>query len=108
MADNTREGRLVTKCSKEMVVRMRTTIEKDCRKALRDVASSVATSHETIPHILCKDLNMRKTSLHMMSKVLTDDQKAEHIRICCDWLKVDASENIFSRVVTEDQSWVFE
>ncbi len=44
----------------------------------------------------------------MVPRVLTEDQKNERIRICCDWMVADEEEDIFSRVITGDESWVFE
>ncbi len=44
----------------------------------------------------------------MVSRVLTEDQKNERIRICCDWMVADEEEDIFSRVITGEESWVFE
>ncbi len=108
VTDDLCKGRPVTAHSKEMVASVWNTIKENHHKMLRDVASSVGTSHETIRSILHEDLNMRKVLPHMVPKVLIDDQKVEHIRICCNWLLVDESKDIFSGIVTGDKSWIFE
>lgn len=108
VTDDAREGRPVTARSNEKVAAVRTQIDADRRKPLRDVASSVGISHETVRSILRENFNMSKVSPHMVPRVLTDEQKHDRIRIVCDWLVADESEDIFSRVITGDESWVFE
>ena len=108
VTDDPREGGPTTARSKGMVALVKTKINEDRRRSLREVAASTGTSHETVSRILREHFNMWKVSPHMVPRVLTDNQKEDRIRICCDWLVADHSADIFSRVVTGDKSWVFE
>ncbi len=105
--NNPHGGRPRTVRTNENVALVRSTINADRRKMLRNVASDIGISHETVRSIFRENLNLRKVSSHMVPRVLTEDQKNEQIRICCDWIVPDEEEDIFSRIITRDKSWVF-
>ncbi len=50
---------------------------------------------------------MNKVSLHMVPRVLTEEQKETSVWICTDWFEADAADDIFSRVVIGNESWVY-
>ncbi len=97
-----------TACTNKNVALVRSTISANCQKTLRDVASNIGISHKTVRSIFRKNLNLRKVSPRMVSRVLMEDQKNERIWICCDWMVANEEEGIFSCVIAGDESWIFE
>ncbi len=71
------------------------------------VAGSVGTSHKTIGKTLHQDHNSSKVSPHTVLRMLTTDQKETRIHLCQEWLEAD-EDDIFSRVITGDESCLFE
>ncbi len=44
----------------------------------------------------------------MVPKILTAEQKALRVQLCEEWMNADLEEGILNRVVTGDESWVYE
>ncbi len=94
--------------SEALLVCVKTKINKNHCVSLRDVTGSVRTSPETICKILLKDFNLSKVFAHMVLQVLITDQKGTYVHICLEWLEADEDDDIFSQVITGDESWLFE
>ncbi len=79
-----------------------------CRRRLWDVASSIGVSHKGVHMVLKQELHMSKVSPHLLPKVLTEEQKVEHVRIAQDCLHEEETDSILECTITRDESWVFE
>lgn len=106
--DDAREGRPKTARAPLVATKIKSTINEDRRQTLRDVASKINISHESVRTVLKEDFRMNKVSPKMVLRVLTDDQKALRKQLCEDWLEAEKAEGILSRIITGDESWVYE
>ncbi len=80
-------------------------LKDDRRLSIREIAYITNINRETVRQIITEDLNMRKVCAKLVPKHLTDEQKANRVRICEDWLE---NWDIFENVITGDESWIFE
>ena len=106
--DDEREGRPASAHAPALVAAVRNTIEKDRRQTLRDVASASGVSHESVRHILKEEFQMKKVAPKMVPRVLTEEQKLKRTQVCEDWISAEESDQILSRVITGDKSWIYE
>ena len=52
---------------------------------------------------------MRKVCVKMVPKLLNDDQKMRRMQVCKDMLKnFDSNLDLLKKVITGDETWVFE
>ncbi len=102
MIDNAREGRSRTACILALMQKVENKINEDCYEMLRDVLSSVRMSHISVHTILKHDLHMNKVS-HMVPRVLMEEQKETRSNLH----RLARGDDIFFRVVTGDESWVY-
>ena len=58
--------------------------------------------------IFKEDLNMRKLYAKIVPKVLTDEQKQRRVDCCNDWIENAQDSNFLKRVITGDESWIYE
>jgi len=106
--DDERRGRPRTARQPAVVAKIESKMNEDRRRTIREVAGSVGVSRESVRRILHDELGMNKVSPHLVPRVLTLEQKETRVRVCEEWLQADAEEDIFSRVITGDESWIFE
>jgi len=59
--------------------------------------------------IVTEELDMRKVCGKLVPKVLTDEQKAQRVNVCEEMVqRLEEDPKFFDRVVTGDETWVFE
>jgi hypothetical protein len=58
--------------------------------------------------ILKEDLNMWKLCAKIIPKVLTQEQKWWCVACCQDWMENEEGSNFLQRVITGDESWIYE
>ena len=76
------------------------------RLTVRSIAEQVNIDRETVRNILTEDLDMRKVCAKMGLNELTEEQKQRRVTICQDLL--DRQDDILSRVITGDETWVYQ
>ncbi len=76
---------------------------------VRDVATSTKISKSSVHTSLQQELNMQKVCLKMVPKVLTPEQKLTRV-FMAETLPNDLESNdsLLSRIITGNESWVFE
>lgn len=107
--DNSRPGRPVTSRTEENIEHVRCALLKDRRITVRMIAEELSISKDTVWAIITEDLQMRKVCAKMVPKILTEDQKGRRLYICEDVVeRINNDPSLLSRVVTGDESWIFE
>ena len=66
-------------------------------------------SGDSVWKIITEDFGMRKICAKMVSKLLDDDQKERRVEVCQDILKhLQTDLDLLQRVLTGNESWIFE
>lgn len=73
----------------------------DCRLSIREVADTLSINHETVCLTVKKLLQLWKLGVKLVLKLLSAEQTPEQTG--CIW-----TENILERIITCDESWIFE
>ena len=86
---------------------MREIIRTDRHLTIREVAEEVRIAFGTCQKILTEDLQMRRVSAKFVPRLLTAEQKDDHVSICTD-LRERAQNNLnfVSLIITGDECWV--
>ena len=107
--DEPRAGRPSTSKTDDNVERVMSLVRSDRRLTLRMISSELNLNGFTVHQILTQDLDMRKVCAKMVPKNLTTEQKANRRDVCLDLLdRLEREPEFFSRVITGDESWIFE
>ena len=107
--DNPRSGRPTTSRTNENVERVREKVRSDRRLTVRMIADELNMNSERVWSIITEDLRMRKVCAKMVARLLNDGQKENRVQVCQDILKqLEITPDLLSRVVTGDESWIFE
>ena len=73
------------------------------------IADELNMNSERVWRIITEDLRMRKVCAKMVPRLLNDGQKENLVQVCQDILKqLEITSDLLSRVVTSDESWIFE
>ena len=105
--DNSRSGRPVEVSSKEMCQKVEDMILQD-RRFVIVIAHELGTSAGTVSVIIHSALMMSKVSSRWVPRMWAPEQKACRQRFSeenLDMLRAN-SENVFSRIITGDETWV--
>ena len=107
--DDPRSGRLTTSRTNENVERVREKVRSDRRLTVRMIADELNMNSERVWRIITEDLGTRKVCAKMVPRLLNDGQKENRVQVCQDILKpLEITPDLLSRVVTGDESWIFE
>ena len=107
--DDPKSGRPTTSRANENVERVREKVRNDRRLTVRMIADELSMNSERVWRIITEDLGMRKVCAKMVPRLLNDGQKENHVQVCQDILKqLEITPDLLSRVVTGDESWIFE
>ena len=107
--DDPKSGRPTTSRTNENVERVREKVRSDRRLTVRMIADELSMNSERVWRIITEDLGMRKVCAKMVPRLLNDRQKENRVQVCQDILKqLEIIPDLLSRVVTGDESWIFE
>ena len=107
--DEERSGRPTTAHTTNNAERVKAALNTDRRLSVRLIADQTELPKSIVHEIITTELNMRKVCAKLVPKVLTEHQKQNRILIARDLLdRVGSEPNFMERVVTGDESWVFE
>ena len=107
--DDHRSGRPSTSKTDENVERVRQTLRSDRSLTVRMIAHEVSMNSERVWRIITEDLGMRKICAKMVPRLLNEGQKERRVQVCQDILEqLETEPNLMQRVVTGDESWIFE
>ena len=102
-----KSGRPKSASRREIVSKIKETIEEDARFTVRDIARK-AISLSTVHLILKKHLKVRKISARWVPHLLTDEQKRQRVKVAKKLHQMfpNYDKKQFANVVTGDETWV--
>lgn len=107
--DDPRCGRPISSTNDENVEVVRAVMERDRRFSVRVIAEETGLDKNAVHRILTNHLHMRKICAKLVPKDLSVEQKANRVKICQDLLeRLEMEHNFLDKVITGDESWVFE
>jgi len=82
---------------------------KDRRLSVRMITEETGLNKNAVHRILTDHLHMRKICAKLVPKKLSVEQKANRLEICQDLLgRLEIEPNFLHKIVTGDESWVFD
>ena len=88
---------------------MKQKVRNDRRLTIRMIAGELGMNSERVWRIITEDLGMRKICATMVPRLLNEGQKERRVQVCQDILEqLETEPNLLKRVVTVDESWIFE
>ena len=103
--EDPRPGRPSTSTD-DHVERVHGVIRGNHRLTVREVADEVSISIGSCHQILTEKLQMHHVSAKFVPRLLTDDQKENHVDISQELL-ANANENLLKIIITGDETWVY-
>lgn len=106
--DAPRSGRPKSASTDEMAEKMRETILLDRRIPVREISAACNVGLASVSKILHQQLHARKVRGKWMPRNLSDEQKAERVKLSCENLAMlEANPTDFwRRYVTVDETWI--
>jgi len=106
LSDKTRSGRLVTASDRLHQDRVEELICGNCRIKQKETAVSLGISKERVGHIIGV-LGFRKVCARWVPCMLSDEMKAERVRISRELLECfEKGEDSLKKIITGDETWV--
>ncbi|XP_046395759.1 protein GVQW3-like [Ischnura elegans] len=107
--DDDRARRPATSRNEENLAKLREVLNSDRSLNIRLIADGMNLNYGTVFQMVNEDLMMRKVCAKLVPKVLTDDQKQRRVAVAQEMLeRLQVEPNFLDKVVTEDETWVFE
>ncbi len=75
---------------------------------MREITEYTSIKDKTVLLILQEELGIRKIYSQVVTEVLSPDQKQMRVELCEDFIVADAESGILNRVVTGDESCIYE
>jgi len=108
MWDQPRSGRPSTCWNDENLDKVHNTITADRRRAIDEISEINGLSWSSCQRILTEDLNMKRVSTKFVLRLLTEDQKNNHLSVCYDLREQGGNDpQILSKVLTGDETWCY-
>ncbi len=105
LQDDHQEGRPATVAHTISLEQVKTCIDQDRCKTMRDVAPITKISKSSIHMILRQELNMQKMYSKMVPKVLTPEQKQTCVFMAETFLNnLESDDSLLSQIITGDES----
>ena len=109
MEDDKYSGRPSTCTTPEMIAKVHEVILEDRRRTIHDVCNHVGLSCGSCQRILAYELNMRRIAAKFVPRLLNNDQRDHQVQVCTTLQEaVRHDPNFLSRVITGDESWVYD
>jgi len=106
--DDARSGRPSTSSGNENIYCVRSLVLSDRRLTVRMIAEELDLGKSSIHKILTEHLEMKKVCAKIVPKLLTPEQKLRRKECCVDWKTAEESDKFLERVITGDESWIYE
>ena len=107
--DDKHSGRSSTCTTPEMIAKVREVILEDRRQTIHDVCNRIGLSYGSCQRILADELNMRRIAAKFLPRLLNNDQRDQWVQVCTQLHEaVRHDPNFLSRVITGDESWVYD
>lgn len=106
--DDERPGRPSTSTDDPHVDKINTLVRENRRLTIRELSEECGISVGSCYEILTEKLKMHRVAAKFVPRLMTDDQKANRVRVCRELLdRSNEDENFLSRIITGDESWVY-
>ena len=107
--DDSRSGRPSTSRTADNAECMKQMVRGDCWLTVRMIADELEINRDSVWKIITEDLGMRKICAKMVPKLLDNDQKEWRMEVCQNILEhLQTEPDLLKRVITGDESWIFE
>ena len=84
-------------------------VHADRQLTVRMIAEELSINKDTVWSIITENLEMRKVCAKMVPKLFSEDQKQQRVTVCQDIIEcLDDNPDLLGRVITRDESWIFE
>ncbi len=92
----------------QVIQRIHRLVQQDARRTVRELALATRISVGTCHKILRQDLKMRKLAARYVPKVLSAEQKQQHVDICRENLEhLHQEPLLLHHVIAGDESWCY-
>jgi len=100
-------GRTRSYTTPETVTRIQELLRQDRRRTIH-IAEEVGIDYGTCQRVLTEELAMQRVATKFMPRILTADQRQRRVNVCTELRQLASDdENFLSRVITDDESWVY-
>ena len=107
--DDPRGRRPSTSSNETNVKLVKKIVHGDCLLTVRLISDKLGLNQNNLWQIITEDLGMRKVWAKMVPKLLNNGQKMWHMQVCQDILQnFDSNPDFLKKVITGDETWVFE
>ena len=107
--DDSRSGRPSTSRTADNVERVKQMVCGDRRLTVRMIVDELEINRDSVWKIFTEDLGIRKICAKMVPKLLENEQKERCVEVCQDILEhLQTEPDLLQRVITGDESWIFE
>ena len=106
--DDASSGRPSTSSCNENIDHVRSLVLSDHRLTVKMIAEELGLGKSSIHTILMEHLEMKKVCAKTVPKLLTPEQKLQWKECCIDWKTSEESDEFLERVITGDESWIYE
>jgi len=106
--DDARSGHPSTSSGNENIDYVRSLLLSDHRLTVRMTAEELGLGKSSIHTILMEHLEMKKVCAKTVPKLLTPEQNLQRKECCVDWKTSEKSSEFLERVITGDESWIYE
>jgi len=107
--DDKHSGRPSTCTTLEMIAKVCEVILEDRRQTIHKVCSRVGLSYGSCQCILADELNMRRIAAKFVPCLLNNDQRDHRVQVCTELQEaVRHDPNFLSRVITGDETWLYD
>ena len=72
------------------------------------IAEELGLGKSSVHTILTEHLDMKKVCAKIVPKLLTPEQKLRRMECCADWKTSEESNEFLERVITGDESWIYD
>ena len=107
--DDPRSGRPSTSRTADNIECVKQVVRADRRLTLRMIAEELSINKDIVWSIITENLKMCKVCAKMVPKLLSKDQKQKRVTVCHDIIeRLEDDPDLLGRVITGDESWIFE
>jgi len=91
-----------------MIEKVREVIQKTDNRLSMMFVIALGLSYRSCQRILADELNMRRIAAKFVPRLLKNDQQDHQVQVCTELQKAVRNDpNFLSRVVTGDESWLY-
>ena len=107
--DNERSGRPSTSKTDENINKVREMLANNRKLTIRELAEDLNIAYGSVQDIVVNDLGLRRVAAKLVPKELNFMQKRDRVDIAKDMIsKTESDPTFIKRIITGDETWVYE